>query len=196
MTNEDKNVRDHDHITGKYRGTAHSDCNINLILTKKVFLIFYNLRCYDSHLIIPELGTFDLKMSVIPNRLETYMAFTITKNVVFIDSMQYMNSGLDVLAKNLRDMNMMIYECEYMDSFEKLSEDKLPDRREFYNSVKDGSVNEKDGSISEKIRQIGEEDYSHATKVWNTSKRKTMGDYHDNYLKREVLILALCFSKN
>ena len=76
-----------------------------------------------------------------------------------------MNSGLDVLAKNLRDMNMMIYECEYMDSFEKLSEDKLPDRREFYNSVKDGSANEKDGSISEKIRQIGEEDYSHAIKV-------------------------------
>ena len=35
FTDEDKKVRDHDHITGRYRGSPHSDCNINLKLAKK-----------------------------------------------------------------------------------------------------------------------------------------------------------------
>ena len=42
-------------------------------------------------------------MSVVPNALEKYMAFTINKNLVFIDSMQFMNSSLDSLVKNLSD---------------------------------------------------------------------------------------------
>ena len=40
---EDKKVRDQDHITGKYRGSPHSNCNINLKLTKIVPAIFHNL---------------------------------------------------------------------------------------------------------------------------------------------------------
>ena len=53
------------------------------------------------HLIIKEMGQFDVKVSIIPNGLEKYMAFTINKNLVFIDSMQFMNSSLDSLVKNL-----------------------------------------------------------------------------------------------
>ena len=48
----DNKVRDHDHITGKYRGSAHWNCNINLKLNKKVPAIFHNLRGYDRHLIM------------------------------------------------------------------------------------------------------------------------------------------------
>ena len=48
----DNKVRDHCHITGKYRGSAHWSCNINLSLTKKHFVVFHNLRYYDSHLIM------------------------------------------------------------------------------------------------------------------------------------------------
>ena len=44
---------------------------------------------------------FDVKVSVIPNGLKKYMAFTVNKNFVFIDSTQFMNSGLDLLVKNL-----------------------------------------------------------------------------------------------
>ena len=67
-----------------YRGSAHWSCNINFNLTKKVPVIFHNLRGYDSHLIIKEIGKFDVKVSVIPNGLEKYMAFIINRNLVFI----------------------------------------------------------------------------------------------------------------
>ena len=46
---------------------------------------------------------FDVKIGVIPNRLEKYMAFFLNKNLVFIDSMQFMNSNLEKLVKNLSD---------------------------------------------------------------------------------------------
>ena len=75
----------------------------NLQLTKNVSVIFYNLRGYESHLIFYELKNFDVKIDVIPNRLEKYMAFFLNKNLVFIDSMQFMNSSLKKLVKNLSD---------------------------------------------------------------------------------------------
>ena len=100
---EDKKVRDHYHITGKFRGAAHWSCNINLQLTKNVPVIFHNLRGYDSHLIFNELDKFDVKIKVIPNGLEKYMAFFLNKNLVFIDSMQFMNSSLEKLVKKLAD---------------------------------------------------------------------------------------------
>ena len=52
----DDKVRDHCHITGKYRGTAHWSCNINLTLTKKIPVISDNLKGFDSHLIIKEVS--------------------------------------------------------------------------------------------------------------------------------------------
>ena len=70
-----KKVRDHCHVTRKFRGAAHWSCNINLQLTKKVPVIFHNLKGYDSHLIFCELNKFDVKISVIPNGLEKYMTF-------------------------------------------------------------------------------------------------------------------------
>ena len=79
-------VRDHCHIARKYRGAAH------LKLNRKVPVIFHNLRGYDSHLIIKERSKFDVRVSVIPNGLEKHMVFTIN-NLVFIDSMQFMNSS-------------------------------------------------------------------------------------------------------
>ena len=75
IDNDDGKVRDHCHITGKLRGAAHWCCNINFQLTKKMLVIFHNLRSYDSHLIFSELNKFDIKISVIPTELEKYMAF-------------------------------------------------------------------------------------------------------------------------
>ena len=49
IDDDDEKVRDHCHVTGKFRGAAHCNCNINLQLTKKVFVVFLNLRGYDGH---------------------------------------------------------------------------------------------------------------------------------------------------
>ena len=111
----DDKVRDHCHITGKYRGAAHWSCNINLKLSKKIPVIFHNLRGYDSHLIMKEIGKFDVKVSVITNGLEKYMAFTINRNLVFIDSMQFMSSSLDSLVKNLSNNDFKYLSEEFSD---------------------------------------------------------------------------------
>ena len=103
IDNEDEKVRDHCHITRKLRGSAHWNCNINFQLTKKISVIFYYLKGYDSHLIFSELHKFNLKVDVIPNELVKYMAFFLGRDLVFIDSMQFMNSSLDKLVKNLVD---------------------------------------------------------------------------------------------
>ena len=103
IDNEEEKIRDHCHVTGRIKGSAHGNCNINLQLMTKGPLIFYNLRGYDSHLSFSWLYKFDVKVTVIPNGLEKYMAFFFNKNLVFIDSMKFMNSSLDQLAKSLSD---------------------------------------------------------------------------------------------
>ena len=58
-------------------------------------------------------GKFDVKVSVTPNGLEEYVAFTINKNLVFINSMEFMISSLDALVKNLlgNDFKYLFQEC-------------------------------------------------------------------------------------
>ena len=195
----DNKVIDHCQVTEKYRGSAHWSCNNNLKLTKKVPVIFHHLKSCDSHLIIKEISKSDVKVNVIPNGLEKYIAFAVNSNLVFINSMQFMNSSLDALVKNLSEMNFKylsqefsgdlleivkqngVYPYEYVDSFKKFSEDKLPDTCEFFRYLKDECISEKD--------------YLHATNVWNVFKMNTMGDYHDLYLKKNVFLLADVFEK-
>ena len=52
----DVRVRDHCHVTGEYRGSAHRDCNLNFRLTDKIPVVFHNLKGYDSHFIMQEIG--------------------------------------------------------------------------------------------------------------------------------------------
>ena len=75
IDNDDEKVRDHQQLPGKFRGAAHWSCNINLQLSKKVPVIFDNLRGQDSHLIFFVLRKFGVKIDETPNRLEKYMAF-------------------------------------------------------------------------------------------------------------------------
>ena len=96
----DIKVRDHCHITGKYRGSAHRDCDINVKLNHKIPVLIHNLNSYDSHL-MQELGKFSLKINLISNGLKKYMSFGINSKLYFIDSFQFLSFSLDSLVKNL-----------------------------------------------------------------------------------------------
>ena len=86
---------------------------MNLQLTKNVPVIFHNLRDYDSHLIFSDLNKFNVKIDVIPNRLENTWHFFIKKHLVFI------------------------YPYEYMDNFKGFNEEQFPDEKCLYSSLKD-----------------------------------------------------------
>ena len=85
IDNDEDKARDHCHVIGKFRGAAHKSCNLNFKVTKKVPVIFHNLKDYDSHLFFNELDKFDVKIKVIPDGLEKYTAFFLNKNLVLID---------------------------------------------------------------------------------------------------------------
>ena len=92
----DIRVRDHCHITGQYRGSANQDCNLILRINPKEYkipVIFHNLRGFDSHCITQEIGSIgknnNFDINCIPNNMEKYMAFMLSKHLVFLDSFQY-----------------------------------------------------------------------------------------------------------
>ena len=213
-TDKDIRVRDHCHITGNFRGSAHQDCNLKLKITPdniKIPVIFHNLRGYDSHFIMQQIGKIaknhaytnkkggntEMNIYCIPNNMEKYLAFMLGNHLVFSDSLQFMSSSLDNLVKNLPDeafiytkhgfkneqFDLMkqkgVYPYDYMDSFDKFNETNLPSQKHFH-------------SILNNVH-ISDEQYKHAQNVWDTFNLKTMGDYHDLYLKSDILLLADVF---
>ena len=79
-----------------------------------------------------------------------------------------------------------------MNSFERFSEEKLPARKYFNSSIKDGNIGD-DNKISN--GHIDFNDYLTCKKTWDKFEIKNMGDYHDHYLKKDVLLLADAFEK-
>ena len=84
------------------------------------------------------------------------------------------------------------YLYEYINSFQRFNEEKLPDRKYFYSSTKDGKIGD-DGKISD--GHISVKDYLTCEKNWDKFGMKNMGDYHDHYLEKVVLISADVFEK-
>ena len=262
-TDKDIRVRDHCHITGKYRGSAHQECNPKIRVNPeevKIPVIFHNLRGYDSHFIMQEIGAIvkeyeytnkkgqkcQMNINAIPNNMEKYMAFMLGNHLTFLDSFQFMSSGLEKLVTNItkcgkcdtcnpdkctkqhinnkskivqhktsfpcneckncknvnktcmnpnydklkytskmfkdKKLDLMarkgVYPYDYMDSFEKFNS-PLPKKEEFFSILNN--------------EHISDEDYEHAKNVWNTFSLKNMGEYHDLYLKSDILLLADVF---
>ena len=79
-----------------------------------------------------------------------------------------------------------------MNSFKRFSEKKLPDKKCFYGSLKDGTT----GDNSEKLNgHVSDKEYLIWIKIWNKFSMKNMGDYYDRYLKKDILLLVHVFEK-
>ena len=92
----------------------------------------------------------------------------------------------------LKQKRVYPYEYEYRDSFKIFNEEKLPDKKCFYSSAKDGTT----GDNGKKLDcHISDKDYLTCEKIWNKFNMKNMGGYHDHYLKKDVLLLADVFEK-
>ena len=207
-------VRDHCHFTGQYRGAADNKCNLMCKKPRVLPVIFHNLQGYDAHLFIKQLAKLDGRLNCIPSTEEKYISFSKTikvgeyKNIKvgdmlpinfeirFLDSFKFLQTSLANLVSNLsqddfhitkhafkRNTGLLtrkgVYPYDYVSSIEKLSETCLPPKEKFYSNLND--------------EEISDEDYQHAIKVWNTFGCKTLRDYHDLYLKSDVMLLADVF---
>ena len=204
---------DHCHITGKYRGAACDKCNLRMRVPKFVPVLFHNLEGYDAHLFVKSLGLEEGDIRCIPKTDEKYISFS--KNVPmeiimldngktkdlclemrFLDSFKFTLKSLDSLVKTLSEdqfetltsqmsvkpesLDLLkrkgVFPYEYMTDFTKLGETSLPPKEAFYSQLNDSDISDKD--------------YDHAQNVWKTFDCKTMKNYHDLYLKTDVLLLA------
>ena len=99
-----RKVKDHDHINGKYRGSAHDSCNKKLRIGSfktKVPLICHNFWGYDSHPLMKVVSKFMAdKLNCIPENIGKYKAMDVGQ-LRFLDSFQYMEMGLDKLVEYL-----------------------------------------------------------------------------------------------
>ena len=115
---EDK-VCDHCHFTGKYRGAAHRNCNLQCRKPMIIPVIFHNLQGYDAHLFIKQLSKIKGDFTCIPSTEEKYISFskkvkvdeyqnkdgkTVSLNMElrFIDSFKFLQTSLANLVKNLQ----------------------------------------------------------------------------------------------
>ncbi|KYN36507.1 hypothetical protein ALC56_09142, partial [Trachymyrmex septentrionalis] len=206
-TRDDTRIRDHCHLTGRYRGPEHSNCNFNYKNSLYIPIVFYNLSGYDAHFIIRK-SLQDMKdVEVLWRYLrfiqETRRQKDVSRNCIklrFIDSFKFLNTSLDKLASYLdRDKLKIIrskfsalsddefklltrkgvFPYEYVDCVEKLRDTLLPPRESFYSSLTGDTVSESD--------------YAHAANVWQRFSIRTLGEYSDLYLKTDVLLLADIF---
>ena len=92
---------------------------------------------------------------------------------------------LDIWLKNLVQKDN--YPYDYINSFKRFNEEKLPDKEYFFSSKKDVTTGDNGGKLDD---HISDEDYLTCEKTWDVFGMKNMGDYHDHYLKKDVLLLA------
>ena len=108
------------------------------------------------------------------------------------------NNGFNYLTEEFGSEHLELlkqkgaYPYEYINSFKRFYEKELPDKKCFYKSLK----NWKTGDDGKKLcGHIRDEEYLTCKKMWDVFNMKNMDDYHDHYLKKDVLLLADVFEK-
>ncbi|XP_071055501.1 uncharacterized protein [Onthophagus taurus] len=218
FTSDQVKVRDHCHISGKYRGPTHSNCNLNFKLQNIIPIFLHNFSGYDCHLFIKEMADVDEDgLDVLPNNKENYISFSkrvlvdkvidedryvenIFLKLRFVDSFRFMASSLDSLAGNLE-------KCDFINIrkfFPHIEHFKLLTKKGIFpynyitsfDKLNDTSLPPKSMFYNKlTLEDISDEQYLHAQRVWKEFNCQNLKEYSDLYLKTDVLLLADVFEK-
>ncbi|XP_071650755.1 uncharacterized protein [Temnothorax longispinosus] len=210
----DTRVRDHCHLTGRYRGPAHSTCNLNYKDSHFIPVIFHNLSGYDAHFIIKEIATaFEGKIDVLPITKEKYISFTKhvkdtterfdSRNDIklrFIDSYKFLSASLAKLSSFLDNNKLKIIRSKFStlsdNDFELLTRKGVfpYEYIDCVEKLEDTCLPPRDSFYSSLTGDtVSESDYAHAVNVWQRFSIQTLGEYSNLYLKTDVLLLADIF---
>ena len=242
---ESEKVREHNHLSGKYRGAACQSCNTKEgKATKLLPVFFHNGSNYDFHFLIEELMKYEdeyNKVKLLSKNSENYISIDYGSNykkLRFLDSYRFFTKGLSDIAKSLSTFPILekefkkegykdneidllkqkgYYPYEYVDSIKKLKEFGLPSNEKvIYRPTNKTIKVPKDHELYKiskyahkwfnyrkvspwfstlKQEDITKEEMKHVNKVWEHYNCKTLLDYHNLYLKTDVLILADAFEK-
>ena len=208
-------VRDHNHLTGKFRGAAHSCCNIHYNYKDvKIPVFFHNLKNYDAHLIISNAHALGKKkIDVIAQNSEKFISFGYD-HLVFKDSFSFLSSSLDKLAKLNKykeiDGKYVLID-NWMSNFKysrqnpnvkndedlHLATDKgvYPyDYMNCWERFDETQLPPKDEFYSLLSESgITDKDYERACDIWKQFNIENLGQYHDFYLMSDVYLLADVF---
>lgn len=195
-------VRDHCHVSGRYRFALCSQCN--LTRAKRPFevpVLFHGLSNYDSHFIVRQLALRPMRnIHVIPRNSERYLAFTYG-SLYFKDSYQFLADSLASLVQNLktkgvdrfrylntfirdekeRDLMCVkgVFPYSYVTNPGVLLQTSLPEKERFFNDLNRS--------------HISDERYAFALKVWQVFGCRNLKDYLHVYLLADCLLLADVF---
>ena len=217
FTPKNPKIRDHCNYTGHYRGLAHRNCNLRYRIPSYITVIAHNSARYDTHLFIKELGEHFENIGVIDKNKEEYVTFSVEvvvdkyinrqglekekfMGLRFINSFKFMAMSFDLLVKNLvnggqrlagfeeylESQNKLltrkgIYLYEYMTSWDRFEETQLRPIEAFYSELN--------------MFEVSEDDYQHAQQVWKEFGIRNLGEYHDLYLRTDVVLLENVFEK-
>ena len=176
-------------------------------IPRKISIIFNNLEGYNGRLIFRELNNFkNIDIQQIYKTSERYMSIIVNKNIIGLDSLQFYKGPLDSLTENLEDKDFkhLMLEfpldklemlkikdtCtyEWVDSYKIFVYPRLPPKKCFYSSIDDGKRVKGDGHISN-------EKYLHIKNLRDTFSFNIFKDFHNHYLKKDILLLADIFEK-
>ena len=186
-------------------------------------MIFHNLKGYDSHLLLPELGKFNKKISIIPNNIQTYLSFSVGNktsyfdeksgkqverefmNLRFIESFGFMASCLSQLVTNLK--------AGGVDKFKNVAKEfgsdkgltELMTRKGIYPysfidsfdkfDIDPLTLMKSDFRNDSTGDDINESDYEFYESICKKFDINTLGEYHDLHFKSDVLLLADVFEE-
>ena len=213
-------VRDHCHLTGKFRGAAHAKCNVALRLNKDVTVAIHNLRRYDGHIIMNELGNIcashpSMEINAIAKNMEDYLSFSVklttetgkrrqdgssatqSYKIRFIDTCQFLPSSLDMLASSLHEDQFVSMKR----NFSKMEIEKLTRKQVYPYDYMSTWKRFEETRLPQQTdfyniltnSNLSDKDYQHASDLWNHFNIQNLGEYHDLYLTTDVLLLADVF---